>query len=194
MDNGTFRIFFYSYLLYSEVSQSAVASMMLLTPARQSKLLIFHCRLLEVINYTSKNGNENGFLFASNPKIGDISSFKSARVQCRLFCIQGDLASTNAPVRNAATHLMATCHRQLGPDLAAMIRNNVKPALMTSLEEAFKKNPKTQVGHFITTVPHFLICLLSISNGLYATSQALKNTFSLPTATYVYCSCKGKLW
>jgi len=40
---------------------------------------------------------------------------------------------------------MAVCHRQLGPDLAAMIRNDVKPALMTALEEAFKKNPRTQV-------------------------------------------------
>ncbi len=59
--------------------------------------------------------------------------------------MQADLASTNAAVKNAATHLMATCHKQLGPDLAAMIRNNVKPALMTALEEAFKKNPRTQV-------------------------------------------------
>lgn len=61
------------------------------------------------------------------------------------FQLQADLASTNAAVKIAATHLMATCHRQLGPDLAAMIRNNVKPALMTALEDAFKKNPKTQV-------------------------------------------------
>ena len=59
--------------------------------------------------------------------------------------VQGDLGSTNAAVRNAATQLMATCHKQLGPDLASMIRNDVKPALMTALEEAFKKNPRTQV-------------------------------------------------
>jgi hypothetical protein len=59
--------------------------------------------------------------------------------------VQGDLGSTNAGVRNAATLLMATCHKQLGPDLAAMIRNDIKPALMTALEEAFKKNPRTQV-------------------------------------------------
>ena len=60
--------------------------------------------------------------------------------------VQEDLASTNAPVRNAATHLMINCHKQLGPDLASMIHSKVKPALMTSLQEAFTKNPRTQVA------------------------------------------------
>ena len=59
--------------------------------------------------------------------------------------MQGDLASTNAAIRNAAINLMATCHKQLGTGLAAMIRNDVKPALMTALEDAFKNNPQQQV-------------------------------------------------
>ena len=62
-----------------------------------------------------------------------------------VFTLQGDLASTNAAVRNAAINLMATCHKQLGPGLAAMIRSDVKPALMTALEDAFKSNPQQQV-------------------------------------------------
>ena len=62
-----------------------------------------------------------------------------------VFMLQGDLASTNAAVRNAAINLMATCHKQLGPGLAAMIRSDVKPALMTALEDSFKSNPQQQV-------------------------------------------------
>lgn len=60
--------------------------------------------------------------------------------------LQADLASTNAPVRNAATHLAATCHKQLGAGMAAMLRNDIKPALMTALEEAFRANPQQQVA------------------------------------------------
>ncbi|KAK9795603.1 hypothetical protein WJX73_007429 [Symbiochloris irregularis] len=56
-----------------------------------------------------------------------------------------DLASTNAPVRNAAVALLATCHKQLGPGLAPMIQTDVKPAQWTLLEEAFAANPQQQV-------------------------------------------------
>ena len=57
-----------------------------------------------------------------------------------------DLASTNAPVRNAAVALLATCHKQLGPGLAAMVQHDIKPAQWTVLEEAFASNPQQQVG------------------------------------------------
>ena len=56
-----------------------------------------------------------------------------------------DLANTNAPVRNAAVALLATCHRQLGPGLAALVQNDVKPAQWSILEEAFAANPQQQV-------------------------------------------------
>lgn len=40
--------------------------------------------------------------------------------------------------------LLATAHRQLGPGLADMVRQSVKPALMATLEEAFAANPLQQ--------------------------------------------------
>ena len=57
-----------------------------------------------------------------------------------------DLVSRDAAVRNAAIALLATAHRQLGPGLADMVRPDVKPALMASLDEAFARNPQQQVG------------------------------------------------
>ena len=59
---------------------------------------------------------------------------------------KADLASTNAGVRNATIHLLSVCHKQLGPGLADMLRSDVKPALMTALEDSFKRNPQQQVG------------------------------------------------
>ncbi len=59
--------------------------------------------------------------------------------------LKADLASSNAPVRNGAINLLAVCHKQLGPGLSAMLRADVKPALMTTLDEAFSKNPQQQV-------------------------------------------------
>lgn len=56
-----------------------------------------------------------------------------------------DLASTNATIRNAAINLLSVAHKQLGPGLADMLRSDVKPALMTALEDAFKRNPQEQV-------------------------------------------------
>lgn len=56
-----------------------------------------------------------------------------------------DLASTNAGVRNAAINLLSIAHKQLGAGLADMLRSDVKPALMTALEDAFKRNPQEQV-------------------------------------------------
>ena len=57
-----------------------------------------------------------------------------------------DLASPNAGVRAAATQLLATMHAQLGPGLADLVKPDVKPALWTGLEEAFKANPQQQVS------------------------------------------------
>ena len=59
--------------------------------------------------------------------------------------MKGDLTSTNATIRNAAINLLSTAHKQLGPGLADMLRSDVKPALMTALEDAFKRNPQEQV-------------------------------------------------
>ena len=56
-----------------------------------------------------------------------------------------DLSSTNATIRNAGINLLSTAHKQLGPGLADMLRSDVKPALMTALEDAFKRNPQEQV-------------------------------------------------
>ena len=61
-----------------------------------------------------------------------------------------DLGSSNVGVRNAATSLLGTAHKQLGPGLVPMLSQHVKPALMTSLNDAFKANPLTKVfGHYI---------------------------------------------
>ena len=62
---------------------------------------------------------------------------------------KADLASSNAGVRNATIHLLSICHKQLGPGLADMLRSDVKPALMTALEDSFKKNPQQQVGGLV---------------------------------------------
>lgn len=58
---------------------------------------------------------------------------------------KADLASTQAPVRNAAVQLLATCHKQLGPGLAPLVQSDLKPAQWTILEDAFAKNPQQQV-------------------------------------------------
>ena len=56
-----------------------------------------------------------------------------------------DLASTNATIKNAAINLLSVAHKQLGSGLADMLRSDVKPALMTALEDVFKRNPQEQV-------------------------------------------------
>jgi hypothetical protein len=58
---------------------------------------------------------------------------------------RADLGSSNAGVRNGAIALLAAMHRQLGASLAPMLSAHVKPALMTTLDAAFKANPQTQV-------------------------------------------------
>ena len=62
-----------------------------------------------------------------------------------------DLGSPNAAVRTAATQLLATMHRQLGAGLGDLVRPDVKPALWTGIEEAFKANPQSpsQVGDLL---------------------------------------------
>lgn len=59
--------------------------------------------------------------------------------------MKADLASSNVTVRNAAINLLSIAHKQLGAGLADMLRPDVKPALMTALEDAFKRNPQEQV-------------------------------------------------
>lgn len=59
--------------------------------------------------------------------------------------MKADLASSNVTVRNAAINLLSIAHKQLGAGLADMLRSDVKPALMTALEDAFKRNPQEQV-------------------------------------------------
>ena len=60
--------------------------------------------------------------------------------------MKADLASSNAAIRNAAINFLGVCHRQMGPGLADLLRSDVKPALMTALEECFSKNPQQSVG------------------------------------------------
>ena len=58
---------------------------------------------------------------------------------------QGDLASSNAAIRNSAIGLLGVAHRQLGAGLADMLRPHVKPALMSALDDTFAKNPQQEV-------------------------------------------------
>ena len=51
---------------------------------------------------------------------------------------------------SASTHCIAVpLRRFLGPPLADMIRNDVKPALMTAIDSEFAKNPKREAGAYI---------------------------------------------
>jgi len=63
-------------------------------------------------------------------------------VRLLLEWLKADLGSANAGVRNAATALAGVGHRQLGPGLAGLLREHVKPALMAALEESFAANPQ----------------------------------------------------
>ena len=63
-------------------------------------------------------------------------------VRLLLEWLKADLGSANAGVRNAATALAGVGHRQLGPGLAGLLREHVKPALMAALEETFAANPQ----------------------------------------------------
>ena len=58
--------------------------------------------------------------------------------------MKADLGSSNAGVRNGAIALLGAMHRQLGPGLAPMLSQHVKPALMTTLDATFKANPAVQ--------------------------------------------------
>lgn len=69
-----------------------------------------------------------------------------------------DLGSANAGVRNAAIALLGTAHVQLGPGLAPMLSQHVKPALMATLEAAFKANPVAQVGCFPCSLQRTILC------------------------------------
>lgn len=65
-----------------------------------------------------------------------------------------------AGARNAAVALLAAAHRQLGPGLADMVRQNVKPALMATLEEAFAANPLQQASRLRMSESHGLLAWL----------------------------------
>lgn len=76
-----------------------------------------------------------------------VEGFGLAHLDVRLLLewLKADLGSTNAGVRNAATALAGVCHRQLGPGLAGQLREHVKPALMSALEDTFAANPQQPV-------------------------------------------------
>ncbi|GAX77872.1 hypothetical protein CEUSTIGMA_g5314.t1 [Chlamydomonas eustigma] len=59
-----------------------------------------------------------------------------------------DLGSANAGVRNAVIQMLGVMHRFLGPPLGDMIRPDVKPALMTAIDNEFSKNPKRDAGQY----------------------------------------------
>lgn len=56
--------------------------------------------------------------------------------------IQVDVASTNPAVRNAAVALAGCLHSFVGPALGEMLQSGVKPAQMTTIQQAFDKNPQ----------------------------------------------------
>ena len=79
---------------------------------------------------------------------GVIEDFGLAALDVRalLDWTKADLGSANTAVRNAATACLAAAHRQLGPGLATMLRPDVKPALMSQLEDSFAANPQTMAS------------------------------------------------
>lgn len=58
-------------------------------------------------------------------------------------------ASTNPAVKNAAVGLAGCMHKFVGPALGEMLQSGVKPAQMTTIQQAFEKNP--QVTDFVPT-------------------------------------------
>eukprot|EP00210_Caulerpa_lentillifera_P009280 g8845.t1 len=56
--------------------------------------------------------------------------------------VVAELNNTIPAVKTAAINFIGSLHRFLGPPLADMIRANVKPTLMTNIEEEFGKNPQ----------------------------------------------------
>ena len=55
---------------------------------------------------------------------------------------QNDLNTPNAQVRNAMIQVLGIIHRFVGPSLGDMIRANIKPALMSTIQAEFEKNPQ----------------------------------------------------
>lgn len=53
-----------------------------------------------------------------------------------------DLGSANAATRTAAIQLLGCLHTFLGPPLADMVRPDLKPALMATVEAEFAKQPQ----------------------------------------------------
>ncbi len=102
-----------------------------------------------------------------------VEAFGLAALDVKLLIdwMRADLASSNAGVRNGAIALLGTAHRQLGPGLAPMLAQHVKPALMATLEAAFKANPVAQVHRFAYPLPCSLLCLLHISTEACRTIQ-----------------------
>ena len=101
--------------------------------------------------------------------------------------MKADLGSSNAGVRNGAITLLGAMHRQLGPGLAPMLSQHVKPALMTTLDATFKANPPTQARTLAAPVaplpavpacqatflrsPAFRVCLSDCAGGADAESE-----------------------
>lgn len=84
--------------------------------------------LSEALNFTSSAVQEFGL--------------QAMNVKLLLDWVKEDLGSTNAGVRNSAINLLGVMHGFLGPVLGDMVRNDVKPALMTAIEGEFAKNPQ----------------------------------------------------
>lgn len=53
-----------------------------------------------------------------------------------------DLGSANAATRTAATQFLGSLHAFVGPQLAEMVRADLKPATMATVEAEFSKNPQ----------------------------------------------------
>ncbi|RMZ53878.1 hypothetical protein APUTEX25_005624, partial [Auxenochlorella protothecoides] len=55
------------------------------------------------------------------------------------------LGSAAAPVRARGVDLLGACHAQLGPAMAAGALEGLKPAQVTQVEDAFRRNPREEV-------------------------------------------------
>lgn len=53
-----------------------------------------------------------------------------------------DLSNSNAATRTAAAQFLGSLHAFLGPQLAEMVRADLKPATMATVEAEFAKNPQ----------------------------------------------------
>ena len=57
--------------------------------------------------------------------------------------LKADLGHTNAPIRQAAIAVLTVMHRSMGDKLGDLLRADIKPALMTTVQDQWNESKDT---------------------------------------------------